>query len=80
MTFRTIGGVLDFYVFTGDTADMVVQQYTDVIGKSIMPPYWGLGFHLCRYDYKNSTNMKNIIERNRKIGIPYVSSCANATC
>ena len=74
VTFRTIGGILDFYVFTGDTPDLVVQQYTDVIGKPIMPPYWGLGFHLCRYDYKNSTMMKEVIKRNRAIGIPYVGA------
>lgn len=28
LTYRTIGGVLDIYVFLGTTPDTVVQQYT----------------------------------------------------
>ena len=30
LTWRTIGGVLDFYVFLGPSPENVVQQYTQV--------------------------------------------------
>ena len=73
LTFRTIGGILDFYIFTAPQADDVIQQYTDIIGRPYMPPYWALGFHLCRWGYRNDTNLKQIIYRNRAIRIPYVS-------
>lgn len=33
VTFRTIGGILDFYVFLGPTPENVVQQYTEVSRK-----------------------------------------------
>jgi lysosomal alpha-glucosidase len=61
------------YVFTGPSPDDVVQQYTAVIGRPFMPPYWSLGFHLCRYNYNSIEKLKAVIARNRKLGIPYVS-------
>jgi len=72
ITYRTIGGVLDMYVFLGPKPDDVIQQYTAVIGLPIMPPYWSLGFHLCRYGYNSAANLKATIARNRQLGIPYV--------
>lgn len=30
VTYRTIGGILDFYVFLGDTPEQVVQEYLEV--------------------------------------------------
>lgn len=30
LTYRTIGGVLDFYVFLGPTPENVIKQYTQV--------------------------------------------------
>ena len=30
VTWRSIGGVLDFWVFTGPTPEMVIAQYTEV--------------------------------------------------
>ncbi|CAM4768266.1 unnamed protein product [Rotaria magnacalcarata] len=70
LTMRTIGGILDFFVFLGPTPEQVVQQYTWLVGRSILPPYWSLGFQLSRWDYSNLTHMQNIIKRNRDAGIP----------
>lgn len=30
VTYRTIGGIFDFYVFLGDTPEQVVQEYLEV--------------------------------------------------
>ncbi|KAL4238020.1 hypothetical protein ACF0H5_002731 [Mactra antiquata] len=72
LTYRTTGGVLDFYVFTGPTPDEVIQQYTALIGRPFMPPYWALGFHLCRWGFNGgSSGMKEVINRMRAANMPY---------
>nr|XP_022907549.1 lysosomal alpha-glucosidase-like [Onthophagus taurus] len=69
ITYRTIGGVLDFYYFLGPTPSNVISQYTELIGRPHLPPYWGLGFHLCRFGYKSVNDTKTILQKNLDAGI-----------
>ncbi|XP_070183432.1 maltase-glucoamylase-like [Littorina saxatilis] len=70
LTWRTIGGVLDFFVFLGPSPENVVQQYTQLVGLPVMPPYWGLGFQLCKWGYNNLDNMKRAVSETINSGIP----------
>ncbi|MBZ3887981.1 Sucrase-isomaltase, intestinal [Sciurus carolinensis] len=65
------GGILDFYVFLGDTPEQVVQQYQQLIGLPAMPAYWSLGFQLSRWNYKSLDVVKEVVRRNREAGIPF---------
>ncbi|KAL6030171.1 hypothetical protein STEG23_030424 [Scotinomys teguina] len=71
ITYRTIGGILDFYVFLGNTPEEVVQEYLELIGRPALPSYWALGFQISRYDYGTLDNMKKVVDRNRAAQIPY---------
>ncbi|XP_045930577.1 maltase-glucoamylase, intestinal [Micropterus dolomieu] len=71
VTYRTIGGVLDFYILFGDTPEQVVQEFLVLIGKPVIPPYWSLGFQLSRWDYGSLSEVKKTVERNRAISLPY---------
>ncbi|CAF4722082.1 unnamed protein product [Rotaria sp. Silwood1] len=71
ISYTTIGGIIDLYLFTGPTTQDVIQQYWDVIGKPTMPPYWSLGFHLCRYGYNNIDNLRAVIQRMHDAKFPY---------
>lgn len=70
ITWRTIGGILDFYVFLGPDPASVVKQYVDVIGHPAMPIYWALGYHLCRWGYKSSNATWEVVKKLRNNGIP----------
>ncbi|XP_068764111.1 lysosomal alpha-glucosidase-like isoform X5 [Struthio camelus] len=70
LTWRTIGGVLDFYIFLGPDPNMVIQQYQQVIGFPAMPPLWGLGFHLCRWGYGSSNETWQTVKAMRNYQIP----------
>jgi alpha-glucosidase (family GH31 glycosyl hydrolase) len=34
LTYTTIGGIIDLYIFTGPTVQNVIEQYWDIIGVS----------------------------------------------
>ncbi|KAG8228221.1 hypothetical protein J437_LFUL004346 [Ladona fulva] len=70
VTFRAIGGVLDFHFFLGPSPREVVSQFTDLVGRPFMPPLWGLGFHLCRFGTKTLNRTKEILMKNRIAGVP----------
>ncbi|XP_015428145.1 PREDICTED: LOW QUALITY PROTEIN: putative maltase-glucoamylase-like protein FLJ16351 [Myotis davidii] len=71
ITYRTIGGIFDFYVFLGDTPEQVVQEYLELVGRPFLPSYWNLGFQLSRRNYNNIEGLKEVVERTRKARIPY---------
>jgi len=71
LVYRTIGGVLDLYFFLGPEPEAVVSQYTEAVGRYYVPPYWALGFHLCRWGYNSSANMYAAWKRTRDAGIPF---------
>ncbi|NXE53142.1 MGA protein, partial [Casuarius casuarius] len=71
VTYRTIGGILDFYVFVGDTPEQVVQEYLQLVGLPLLPSYWSLGFQLSRWNYGSLDEVKTVVERNRAIDLPY---------
>ncbi|KAM6931697.1 sucrase-isomaltase, intestinal isoform 1-T2 [Lycodopsis pacificus] len=71
LTYRTVGGILDFFMVLGPTPEMVVQQYTALIGRPVLPAYWSLGFQLCRYGYANDTEIEDLYKDMRAAGIPY---------
>ncbi|KAE9546349.1 hypothetical protein FO519_010439, partial [Halicephalobus sp. NKZ332] len=70
LVYRTIGGFLEFFLFPGPTPEDVVRQYTQLVGRPFLPPYWGLGFHLSRYGYTSTNEIRDTVERTRKAGIP----------
>ncbi|KAL2301348.1 hypothetical protein Nmel_011919 [Mimus melanotis] len=80
VTYRTIGGILDFYIFLGDTPEQVVQEYLQLVGLPALPSYWSLGFQLSRYGYTSLAEVKEIVERNRAIGLPYDAQVIDIDC
>lgn len=70
ITYRAIGGVLDFYFFLGENPEEVVQEYLQFIGKPNLPPYWTLGFHISRYGWSNTSEVEDVLQRTLQAGIP----------
>ncbi|KAJ8097684.1 glycosyl hydrolases family 31-domain-containing protein [Lipomyces tetrasporus] len=71
ITYRVIGGVLDFYVFTGPTPAAALDQYTSIIGKPAFVPLWTLGFHQCRYGgtWVSTQGIKDTVDSLQQAGM-----------
>ena len=70
LEYNTIGGVIDLYFLAGPNPAQVARQYSDVIGKSAMMPYWGLGFHQCRYGMQDVYEVAEVVANYSAAGIP----------
>ena len=76
VNYRVIGGMLDFYFLLGSETDTttsdqdLVNLYTTIIGKPILPPYWSLGFQLCKWGYKSTSDFKSVHQNMAKINFP----------
>lgn len=70
LSWRATGGILDVYVFLGPEPESVVRQYLEVVGRPFMPPYWALGFHLCRWGYPSTAVTRQVVENMTRAHFP----------
>ncbi|KAI0885492.1 glycoside hydrolase family 31 protein [Annulohypoxylon maeteangense] len=70
LEYNTLGGVLDFYFVPGPSPIEVAQQYAEIVGTPAMMPYWGFGYHNCRYGYQDVFDVAEVVYNYSQAGIP----------
>lgn len=75
VSFRSMGGSGVLHLFAGPTpADISRQWRTDMVGPSPLPPFWSLGFHLCR-ENDDPQVARQTGQQMLDAGIPFDSDC-----
>jgi alpha-glucosidase len=64
------GGAIVYYVFCGPTPKEVVDRYTELTGRTPMPPLWSIGNQQCRYSYMNEEEVREVASGFRERNIP----------
>lgn len=70
LEYNTLGGVLDFYFVAGPGPSEAASQISEIVGKPAMMPYWGFGFHQCRYGYRDVYEVAEVVYNYSQASIP----------
>lgn len=68
---RTIGGIIDMYLFTGKTPEEVIRKYHKIIGYPVLTPIWSLGWQQCKFGIRNDTYLRSVVDRYEENKLPF---------
>ncbi len=63
-------GEINYYVIYGNNVKDVITQYTELTGRSLMPPKWALGYQQSRYSYYPDSKVIKLAKTFREKKIP----------
>lgn len=69
-SFGAEGGEMNYYFFAGPTPKRVVSRFTELVGRSPLPPRWAIGYIQSRYSYYPQSKVRFIADNFRQRGIP----------
>jgi len=55
-------GIVDVFFLTGSRPTDVMQQYTYLTGTTPLPQLFAIGYHQCRWNYKDEADVKQVDE------------------
>ena len=62
-------GMLRYYFFQG-FPDQTLPRYTELTGRSDLPPLWSLGFHQSRWSYMNDQEVRDVSNGFKRHDLP----------
>jgi alpha-glucosidase len=64
------GGQYTEYVFAGPDMASILFDYTQLTGRTALPPLWSLGFHQCRWFGYNQDDVERMVAKYREVDVP----------
>lgn len=64
-------GIFDMYFFLDNPdPESVVTKYHDIIGPTLLPPFWGMGWHQCKYGYNSTEKLQSVYDKYNENDFP----------
>lgn len=70
-TWKPEVGAVDIFFLPGPTPAQVQQQHASLTGPTMLPPYFSLGYHQCRWSYMNTKDCLSVDEGFDHHNMPY---------
>lgn len=64
------GGLTDVTILIGATPNDVTRRYHDLVGKPVLTPMWALGWHQCRWGYKSTDALRDVVSSYEEKNLP----------
>lgn len=68
--FSAVDGNIDYYFIYGPNVKDVVNEYTNLTGKTPLPQIWTLGYQQCRWSYAPEERVLEVAKTFRRKNIP----------
>ena len=65
------GGIIDLYLISDTNYYRNHTKIAELTGYSIMPPLWALGYHQCRWGYKDCNDAMEVEKKFNELNIPF---------
>lgn len=69
--FMSESGVIDLWIMNGPTPQKTLDQLTYFSGRPSMPALWSLGYHQCRWNYRDMQDVENVDKGFEDHDLPY---------
>ncbi|MDZ7261001.1 MAG: alpha-xylosidase [candidate division KSB1 bacterium] len=69
-SFLVSGEEMEYYFIYGPEFKEIIQQYTELTGRSPMPPKWSFGLWMSRFSYKSRQELETVCQELRKHEVP----------
>ena len=64
-------GVMDLFLLPGPDPSSIYQQYAKLTGTAPLPPMFSLGYHQCRWNYKDDKDVYYVHGKFEELDYPY---------
>ena len=70
LTTIATGGIADISIVFGANPIEVTQEYHKIVGTPVLTPMWALGWHQCKWGYKNTDELKDVKDNYKEFNLP----------
>jgi alpha 1,3-glucosidase len=64
-------GIVDLFLLPGPDPKTMYEQYARLTGRVSLPPMFSLGYHQCRWNYRDETDVYQVHEKFEELDYPY---------